>query len=55
VRIGGKFGYSNGRKNYRRRAERALDKVERRDEFLFAIIIDTPEKLLLEAENVDLT
>ena len=48
VRIGGKFGYSNGRENYRIRASRAIDKVEGRDEYLFEIIIDTPERLLLE-------
>jgi len=55
VRIGGKFGYSNGRENYLKRAERALDKVETRDEFLFSIIIDTPEKLLLSAGDADLS
>ncbi|MDB2439540.1 DUF1353 domain-containing protein [Hellea sp.] len=55
VRVGGKFGYANGRKNYLKRAERALDKVKDRDKFLFHIIIDTPEALLLSAQDVDVS
>ncbi len=55
VRLGGKFGYSNGRKNYRKRAARALNKVESRDDFLFRIIIETPERLLREAQQTAFT
>lgn len=45
VRIGGKFGYANGRNNYENRARRALNKVEDRDRKLFFLIIPTPNEL----------
>lgn len=45
VRIGGKFGYANGRKNYETRAHRAKRKVEKRDRKLYFLIIPTPNEL----------
>lgn len=45
VRIGGKFGYANGRKNYKNRALRASKKVEDRDRKLYFLIIPTPNEL----------
>ena len=46
VRIGGKFGYANGRENYENRAKRASEKVKDRDPNLFSLIILTPTELL---------
>jgi len=45
VRIGGKFGYANGRINYENRARRASEKVKKRDRKLYFLIISTPEEL----------
>ena len=45
VRIGGKFGYANGRKNYENRARRASNKVKERDRKLYFLIILRPNEL----------